>query len=267
MEAKARQPATSLVKAVQVLMALEGAPEGRGVSELARALDLPKSAVHRLLVTFQADGFVQKLPQDNRYALGPTLVRLGLRAAEMFTPQRVARPYLEALAAAVGETVFLGMLAQVHALVIDKVEPEHGLRVSPLLGAQLPLRQTALGKMLLAFCPLAQQEQLLDTLLAAEPDPVRARVRSSLQQELGAIARQGFAVSCEEWEPDICCLAVPLRNSRGLVVAALALALPRHRMPRPQRHDPFATGEPAQQYPTLIPPLLATAARITSGLP
>jgi DNA-binding IclR family transcriptional regulator len=267
MKDQTKQPATSLVKALHVLLALEEAPEGRGVSELARALGLPKSAVHRLLVTFQADGFVQKLPQENRYALGATLVRLGLRAAEMFTPGRVARPYLEALAAEVGETVFLGMLSQAQVLVVDKVEPEQGLRVSPPLGALLPLRQTALGKMLLALCPSPQQEQLLDRLVAAEHDMVRARLRSSVQQELPAIVRQGFAVSCEEWEPDICCIAAPLRNSRGVVVAGLALAVPRQRMPRPQRHDPFATGEPAQQYPTLVPPLLATAARIATGLP
>jgi DNA-binding IclR family transcriptional regulator len=262
-----RPPATSLVKALQVLLALEETPAGRGVTEIARALGLPKSAVHRLLVTFQAYGFVQKLPQDARYALGPTLVRLGLRAAELFTPQRVSRPFLEALAHEVGETVFLSMLSQEQVLVVDKVEPAQGLRVSPPLGTLLPLRRTALGKLLVAFSPAAQQARLLEAGLAPAGEFGDARRRAALQQELTAIAQQGFAVCGEEWEPDVCCLAVPLRNSRGAVVAALALALPRQRMPAAQRHDPFAMGDPARQYPTLLPPLLATAARIAAVLP
>lgn len=90
-------PATSLVKALHVLLALEESPEGRGVTDIARALGLPKSAVHRLLVTFQACGFVQQQAESSRYTLGPVLARLGLRAADLFTPRRVARPYMEAL--------------------------------------------------------------------------------------------------------------------------------------------------------------------------
>src|SRR5438309_36366 len=78
--------------------------------DIARALGLPKSAVHRLLVTFQACGFVQQQAETSRYTLGPVLARLGLRAADLFTPRRVARPYMEALAHEVGETIFLGVL-------------------------------------------------------------------------------------------------------------------------------------------------------------
>lgn len=98
---------TSLLKALRALFALEDAPEGKGVSDIARELGLPKSAVHRLLVTFQAHGFVQQEPRRRHYRLGPTLARLGLRAAEQFVPREVARPYLEALAQEMGETIFL----------------------------------------------------------------------------------------------------------------------------------------------------------------
>ena len=103
MSEKPLAPATSLVKALHVLLALEQSPAGRGVTDIARALGLPKSAVHRLLVTFQACGFVQQLSESSRYTLGPVLARLGLRAADLFTPRRVARPYMEALAHEVGD--------------------------------------------------------------------------------------------------------------------------------------------------------------------
>lgn len=259
--------ATSLVKAIRVLLALEHSPEGRGVTDIARELGLPKSAVHRLLATFQAYGFVQQLPQGRRYRLGATVARLGLRGAEMFAPRRIARPYLEALAQEVGETVFLGVLAQARVLVVDKVEHGQVLRISPDLGTVLPLRQTALGKLLLAFSPEVRREALLDTLPGPENRLLRERWLRGLRQDLDVVRQQGFAVSLEEWTPDICCLAAPITNGREELVAALALALPRSRMPQPQRHDPFTGQTPALQYPTLLPALLATAERLSAVLP
>lgn len=258
--------ATSLVKAIRVLLALEAYPEGRGVTELARELGLPKSAVHRLLVTFQAHGFVQQR-SDSRYSLGTTIARLGLCAADMFAPGRVAHPHLETLALEVGETVFLGVLAQAAVMIVDKVERGGGLRISPALGAVLPLRQTGLGKLLLAFCPPARRDQLCKAAQDAEPAMARGRFAADLQRELAAIARQGFAVSLEEWVPDVCCLAAPIHNSQGDVVAALALAVPNSRMPPSPPHDPFAGQDPALSYPALLPPLLATAERISAAMP
>src|SRR5919202_638463 len=161
---KLATPATSLVKALDVLLTLEDSPAGRGVTDIARALGLPKSAVHRLLVTFQACGFVQQQPETSRYTLGPVLARLGLHAADLFTPRRVARPYMEALAQEIGETIFLGVLCEASVLVVEKVEHQQVLRVSSELGTALPLRQTALGRVWLAFCPAAQRDMLLTTL-------------------------------------------------------------------------------------------------------
>lgn len=262
MEDKVIAQATSLVKALRVLTALEAYPAGRGVTDIARALDLPKSAVHRLLVTFQACGFVQQLPQGSRYALGPTLARLGLRAVEACAPQAMARPYLEALAQQVNETVFLGILCEDSILVVDKVERSQGLRVSPAVGTTLPLQHTALGQIWLAFCPPAQRDKLLAGLVpAASVIPVE-RLLVGFRHDLAVIAQQGFAVSLETWMPDLCCLAAPLRNNRAELVAALAISLPRSRMPQPQRHDPFTRGDAALQYPTLLPALLHTAARL-----
>ena len=77
MSEKLAAPATSLVKALDVLLALEQSPEGRGVTDIARALGLPKSAVHRLLVTFQACGFVLQQTETRRYTRGAVRVLWG----------------------------------------------------------------------------------------------------------------------------------------------------------------------------------------------
>jgi DNA-binding IclR family transcriptional regulator len=267
MAEKVAAHATSLVKALRVLVALEGYPEGRGVTDIARELGLPKSAVHRLLVTFRACGFVQQQPHSSRYTLGLALARLGLGAADLLTPRLVAQPYLEALAQEVGETIFLGVLCDTSILVVDKVEHGQVLRLSPALGTILPLRQTALGKTWLAFCPASQRQELLATGLPAADDLLAARSRVALEQELAAIAQQGFAVSLETWMPELCCMAAPIHNSRGELAAALAIAFPRSHMPAPPRHDPFLGGSPTLPYAPLVPALVQTAARITAALP
>ena len=141
------------------------------------------------------------------------------------------------------------------------------LRISPELGMTLPLRQTALGQVWLAFCPAAQREALLATVLDPESVIPTERVLAGLRQELSAITQQGFAASLETWMPDICCLAVPVWNRRHELVAALAVAVPRSRMPQPQRHDPFTYGAAALQYPTLLPALLRTAEHISATIP
>lgn len=253
---------TSLLKALRVLLALETetASDGKGVSEIARELDLPKSAVHRLLVTFQAHGFVQQDARSRHYRLGPTLARLGLRAAEQYVPREVARPYLEALAQEMGETVFLGVLAPHGVLIVDKVEHGHVLRVAPDLGTLLPLGQTALGMLLLAFCSPAEQQALLES---CAPDVHRP----GLPARLRAIAQQGYAVAVGEWVPDLSCVAAPIRNGQGQVIAALAVSMPQSRMPPPPRHDPFSGGGTVLPYPTLIPPVLTAAERISAALP
>ncbi len=260
-------PATSLVKALQVLRALEHSPEGRGITDIARSLGLPKSAVHRILVTFQACGFVQQQPHTSRYALGPVLARLGLQAAELFTPRRAARPLMAALAQELGETIVLGVLCEVSVLIVERAEPSQGLRMAPELGTALPLRQTALGQVWLACSPAAQREALLAALAPTESVVPPERWRAGWRQELSRIAQQGFVVSHDAWLPDLSCLAVPVWNRRQELTAALAVVLPHSRMPGPQRHDPFAQSSPALQYATLLPALVRTAEHISALVP
>jgi DNA-binding IclR family transcriptional regulator len=174
---------------------------------------------------------------------------------------------MEGLAHEVGETIFLGVLCEQSIMVVEKVEHHQGLRISPELGTLLPLWQTAMGQVWLAFCPAAQREVLLATLATPESIVPAERLLAGFRQELATIAQQGFAVRLETWMADICCLAVPLWHRQHALVAALAVTVPRSHMPEPQRHDPFARGAPALRYPTLLPALLRAAEQISAAVP
>ena len=257
---------TSLVKALRILLALADSPDGRGVTNIAQALDLPKSAVHRLLVTFQELGFVQKQPKS-LYTLGPAVVRLGLQAADMFAPRLVARPYLMELARVIEETVVLGVLHQGNVLLADKVDYDHILRVSPVLGSLLPLNQTAMGKLLVSYCDSYERKSLIDIMLESKETISKEQQLSKIHKDIEKIIQQDFFYDMETWINDIYCFAAPIRNSLDGVVAVVAVMLPTSRLQH-LKSCPTSTDEsPAFQYPTIVNALVNTAKRISTSLP
>src|SRR5258706_7680946 len=148
--AQPMQPLTSIEKAVDVLFHLHGSAVPVGVTQLGRAVGLPKSSVHRLLASLLSRGLVQ---QDERgcYEPGIGLVALGLGAQDRDPLVCAARPVLEAEAAATGETVFLVAARSGRLVVLDKAEGTGFLRASPQIGSTVPVHATAVGKLFLAF--------------------------------------------------------------------------------------------------------------------
>jgi hypothetical protein len=116
---------------------------------------------------------------------------------------------MEALAQEVGETIFLGVLCEESVLVVEKVEHNQVLRISPELGTTLPLRQTALGQVWLAFCTVPQRGALMAVVVGPVSVIPAERVLAGLRQELSAMAQQGFAVSLETWMPALCVWLCP----------------------------------------------------------
>src|SRR5215207_9597971 len=90
-------------RALQALEALADAPDGLGVSELGRRLEVDKSTAHRLLGTMLARGFVRVMPRTQRYTLGLRLASLGAAAVRGVDLSDVARPHIEALRDRTGE--------------------------------------------------------------------------------------------------------------------------------------------------------------------
>jgi IclR family acetate operon transcriptional repressor len=141
----------SVDRAIDLLFHLHEQAQPRGVSEIARALELPKSTVHRLLQALARRGLVEQ--EGGRYAPGARLVALGLGAQERDPVVAAARPVLDEEARALGETVFLMAPRSAGLVVLDKAEGAGFLRAAPRLGEAVPLHATAAGKLALAFAP------------------------------------------------------------------------------------------------------------------
>lgn len=206
-------------KALDVLFHLHGQEEARGVSEIGRALGIPKSSAHRLLAALARRGLVE---QDGRgrYRPGVALVALGLGVLGREPVVEAARPVLEQEADARGETHFLAAARAGRIVVLDKAEGRGFLRAAPQIGASVPVHATAMGKLYLGFAPeeIALPEGPLPRFTARTPTQ-----RSVLAREAASARRRGWAENREEWMEGLAVIAAPvLLGARLMAVVALA---------------------------------------------
>jgi DNA-binding IclR family transcriptional regulator len=136
------QTPTAIEKALDVLYHLHAGAEARGVSEIGRALGLPKSSAHRLLAALGRRGLVER-DREGRYRPGIALVALGLGVLEREPLVAAARPLLEELARESDETAFLTVARAGRIVALDKVEGGGFLRAAPRVGAEAPVHATA----------------------------------------------------------------------------------------------------------------------------
>lgn len=219
----------SVSRAVQVLRAVAGSPVPLNVSEVSREIGLPRATTFRLLLTLEEEGFVDR--QGNTYSLGWDLARIARDVDPTIGLANRARPFVASLADQLGETVTLSLRQGRHDLeiVLQESPRTFAVTISDLTGLKWPLHASATGKLLLAQLEPHQVRQVTgDTL-----ERVTARTitdHQTLAREIEQIRRQGWAEIDEELEDDIYSVAVPITNSLGHMVAALALVVPKHRI-------------------------------------
>jgi DNA-binding IclR family transcriptional regulator len=191
-------------------------------------------------------------PGTGRYRLSLRVFQIGSHALDALDLPARAMPALEALGAATEETVHLAVLDGAEAIFIGKVESPRPLRLYSQVGRRCPAHCTAVGKVLLAYAGSEQR-----ALAAARPlKRYTAKTITSaaaLERELEEVRRRGYATDEEEFEDGIRCVAAPVRDYRGRVVAALSVSVPAARLPR-------------ARAAALVEQVLDTARRVSEAL-
>ncbi|HEU4631204.1 MAG TPA: IclR family transcriptional regulator [Gemmatimonadaceae bacterium] len=221
----------AVARALAVLRALERPPLERGLTELAAGLAMSKATVFRLLRTLELEGFVTRDPERQTYRLGPSLIRLGGVARRATTLQVAARPVLERLAAASGETATLETLAGDEVLILDEVRGRYLVSTAPEIGTRWPAHATSTGKVLLAARETGGASRTADQPGADAPPlprlaPRTITVPADLARELAEVRRRGYAVAREELEPGFVAIGAPVTDASGRVVAAISVGGP-----------------------------------------
>jgi DNA-binding IclR family transcriptional regulator len=205
-----------------------------GVREVALKLKMAKSSTHDLMASLAQLGFLNKT-ENNRYRLGWRLVTLSETLLATTELLREARPVMEELAAQYQETIHLAVLDDTQAVYVDKLEGKQAVRVElTTLGARLYAHCSALGKVLLAYCSDAEVKRIIRTAGLPRFTPNTITEEAELEQALAKIRKQGYAYDLEEILADLCCVAAPIYNYAGQVIAAISMSLPAYRFRRSQ---------------------------------
>ncbi|MFP6640692.1 MAG: IclR family transcriptional regulator [Myxococcota bacterium] len=225
--------------ALHMLEAFRGEGE-LGVSELSRRLRLHKNNVFRLLATLEHHGYIEQSETNDQYRLGVRCLELGRSFSGPHELLRRARPILQQLAAAVGETAHLALLSDHQVVHLDGVQSGQMLVTALRVGERLPSHCTALGKVLLGCGEIGVQESMGQKVrggfVLERRTPTTLVDLQKLFDELRTVSAQGFAVDLGECEEGLHCVAAPVRAGSGQTLAALSVSGPALRLPSEALH-------------------------------
>jgi len=226
-----RYTVDAAAKALELLNAFSFQDRRLSLAGLAERTGIPRATAFRLLSTLEEAGFVVKESGD--YRLGVKCFVLGNIAAADFDLRQVAHPHLSALRDETGETTHLAILDHWQVVYLERMpslKPVGFMRSRP--GAILPAHCTGLGKVLLAHRPEKDVAAWAGTQTFKAWTPQTITSRKRLIEELRATRARGYGIDEQEHELGVRCIAAPVRNHQGEVVAAISVAGPTERMPR-----------------------------------
>lgn len=221
----------SVRKAITVLRAVAD-DENANVSTLARAAGLPRATALRLIQTLEEEGFLVRMPGEERVLLGPELFRLtrGADAGELL--QEVARPVIADLVAAVNESVTFSVVSSDGGLdVVDQVNADTRLGPRSWIGERFTLHTSATGKVLLASWDAERLSDFLTEPLARHT-PNSITSARALQAELRNVEKQGYAVVRDEEEEGLTSFAAGVHGQSGRLLGVVAISGPTQRLDR-----------------------------------
>lgn len=194
----------------RVFALLECLADGGGslsLSELAAQTKLPMPTIHRLVRSLVSQGYVRQ-EASKRYALGPRMIRLGESASRMLGSW--ARPYLAGLVDRWGETASMAMLEQDACSYVAQVPSPRAVRMFTEVGRQVPPHCTGVGKAILSTVADHEVRALLVRTGMPARTPHTLTTPGAMQDALGAVRRQGYAVDDGEQELGVRSVAVPV---------------------------------------------------------
>lgn len=201
-------------------------------SEIVRELSLPKSSVHNLLATMIDRDYVEYDPAAKTYGLGIRVWQIGRARRDVEHLRTVLKPLMDQLREQTEETVQLARLDGADAIYLEISESPHPMKLSSTPGVRLPAHASGIGKVLLAALdPLDARARLESAPLQAFTSHTLTDV-DAIARELERIRQRGYGTDDEEFAIGCRCVAMPVRDGSGQVVAAMSVSIPTPRWSR-----------------------------------
>jgi IclR family transcriptional regulator, pca regulon regulatory protein len=202
-------------------------PGPHSLIELSRRVGLGMPTTLRLIRTLEEAGYVRHDPVTRRYRLSWKMLQLHDVTASILDYADMARPYLEDLASALGESTGMAVLDDTDVRYAIRVSSSRIVSANIPPGSMFPPHATAMGKVLLAALEPAVVRELAVQRPFERFTPTTVTAVDELLGHLRDVAKQGYAVSNEEWEPGLRSLAAPVHTRDGRVAAAVCVTVVR----------------------------------------
>jgi IclR family transcriptional regulator, pca regulon regulatory protein len=200
-----------------------------GIAKLADELNMSRSTTHRYASTLVALGYLEQ-DQARRYRLAPRVADVGMAVLDSMALRGKAREPMRVLREQTGRTVSLAVLDGEDVRYVERLRGwrrgQHAVDLDLGVGARLPVHCTAMGKVLLAYLPDPEREQLIAGLQLTRRGPNSITSKRALRAELEQVRAAGLAIGDEELAPGVRTIAAPVRNGAGEVIAAIGVPVP-----------------------------------------
>ncbi len=200
------------------------------LSELCHTLNMPKTTVHRMLLTLEDEGFVLHESKGGKYSLSYKLYRLGRKLVDSSNIVETSSQIANKLHECIDETVNICVPSGIDMIILDKRASSHALRTDNLVGSSFPIFYSASGKACLAFTDSERYPVLLEKIRQETRPIVTDNSFQAFLQEVENARNSGFAYDHEEIFPGVRCIAVPLLDFSNTAAGALSVSVPTIRL-------------------------------------
>ncbi|MDX5393527.1 MAG: IclR family transcriptional regulator [Caulobacteraceae bacterium] len=210
----------AVARASSLIEILARAPEPMRLTDLAKAADLQKSTVHRLLTTLTALGHARQT-DSGRYAADLKTWEIGAQIAANLPIKKIAAGFLFSLHRTTGETVSLTLLSGSDVLYLEKIIAPRPVQFRSRVGSRIPAPLTASGKAILARRPDGAD------LARRAAAPLNLDI-PALEAELSEVRARGYALS--GYSPGVLSIGVAVAAGGAAPVAGLSVSAPADRL-------------------------------------
>jgi DNA-binding IclR family transcriptional regulator len=220
----------SVSRALDIITLVSMKKGGLGVTEIAKQIDINKSSVYRILSTLVQYGYIEQDGETGKYKLGYKFLEISSKLLESIDLRAEARPFLQELENETNEVIHLVVYDQGEVVYIEKLEGNETLRMHSKVGKRAPMHCTSVGKAILAHLPSSVVHDILERKGLPVHTDKTITEKDEFLKELSQVRQKGFALDLEENEYGITCIAVPIFDHLGKVIAAVSISGPTMRM-------------------------------------
>jgi len=242
----------SFSRGLSVIRVFGAAGRGLTLAEVAAAAGLTRASARRFLLTLIDEGYV--VSDGRSFALRPRVLELGWAYLSTLGLEGVAVPHMERLVADIHESSSIAVLDGEDVVYVVRVPTSRIMSVNIAVGTRFPAYATSMGRVLLAALSLEERNAYLDQIELRALTHRTLTDRAALARALERVALRGYALVDQELEVGLRSVAVPIRDRRGLTVAALNASA----------HAGRTTIEELRQR--ILPRVIATAEAISADL-